>query len=107
MHCAIQSYCKSISRPVFYVNSPEDLICSAPKPVRVGESLEGTIQDQGGPLYDFLIEEYSPHNPPIIIVDYRKFKADDVVRFNDLLAKVKERKADGIPLPESAVVWGY
>ena len=99
----LQQYCKSTSRPFFCINSPKDLVCSAPFTLREGAT--GTLKNgPGGPLYDFLIQHSKAGTKPVIIVDYRQFSASDIVRFNALLDKI--RLADGTPLPVDAQVIG-
>jgi hypothetical protein len=104
MHFALQAQCRATRRPLFYANSPDDLICSSPYVYR-REDNTGAIRYSGGPLYDFL---HAPRNacelPPVIVVNYENFNADDVIRFNSLLDKV--RKVDGIPVAEDIKVIG-
>lgn len=56
----------------------------------------------GGPLYDFL--KKNTGQSPVLVVNYDRFKADDIVRYNSLLDKI--RKADGTTLAEDVVVLG-
>jgi hypothetical protein len=102
----LQTYCNSICRPVFYIHSPDDLICQAPF-VRLKE-LNGSVgepcQGPGGALYNFLQRPCTPDNPPILIVNYSNFSADDIVRFNALLDN--ERFADGVAVPKDAKIIG-
>lgn len=92
-------YCQSISRPVFCVNSPSDLVCSSPYIAREGE-VGFLHQAPGGPLYDFL----QAHPDGVLLVNYDAFKADDIVHFNALLEKV--RYADGEKIPETTLILG-
>ncbi|BCA94633.1 hypothetical protein TUM19329_09940 [Legionella antarctica] len=99
----LQQQCKSTSRPCFYIHSPQDLICSAPYIKRDGTT--GLIKrGPGGPLHQFLMEHSKDGSNPVLIVNYDRFSATDIVRFNALLDK--ERLADGSPLPEKATVIG-
>lgn len=107
----LQDYCKSITRPVFYVNSPDDLVCLAPYIARDKQADTGELLDTGqykkgpgGQLYDFLTANYQSDNPPILIINYENFEADDIVRFNAILDD--KRRADGTDLPESMIVIG-
>ena len=103
LQLAIQHHCQTIKRPIFYVDSPEDLICSAPYMARLGDI--GEVQDgPSGRLHEFLSKEYSPDNPPIVLVNYLKFKPDDVIRFNGIVGKINTRNADGTRLPKEAIV---
>lgn len=105
MHLSLQGYCQSISRPFFYVNSPDDLICSAAYLAREKDSAIGRLtKGPGGPLYDFLKAQQEKANPPVLIVNYDNFDADDIVRFNGLLDS--RRHADGTELPEDMLVIG-
>lgn len=99
----LQAYCQKISRPFFYINSPDDLICSAPFVKRQGNQGQLT-RGPGGPLYDFLQANTDPVNPPVLIINYDHFTADDIVRFNTLLDKVQ--LTDGTPLPQGTIVIG-
>lgn len=104
LHRSLQIHCNKIKRPVFYVNSPEDLICSATYVKREKDDKGVLAHGPGGRLYDFLQANQDKANPPIIIVNYDCFGADDIVRFNGLLDK--HRHADNTPLPECAIVIG-
>lgn len=99
----LNAHCHAIKRPIFVVNSPDDLVCSAPFVKKVGD--KGLIcRGPGGPLYDFLQANQDPGNPPVILINYDNFEADDIVRFNAILDK--KRSADGSLLPECALVVG-
>ncbi|MBX3709144.1 MAG: AAA family ATPase [Gammaproteobacteria bacterium] len=103
MSLTLQRYCKNIHRPFFYVHSPDDLICSAAYVEREGKI--GVLKEKpGGPLHQFLITHQDKTNPPVLIVNYDQFDADDIIRFNALLDEI--RKADGTLLPECAMVVG-
>ncbi len=109
LQLSLQSHCQHISRPFFYVNSPEDLVCSAPFLERqvdqINHVVKGVLRKgPGGPLHDFLIKEQDKGNPPVLIVNYDNFDADDIVRFNGLLDMT--RHADGTELPADALVIG-
>jgi uncharacterized protein YjbI with pentapeptide repeats len=106
LHAALQSHYHKNSTPVFCINSPDDLICSAPYIRKNGkDSTTGTLVDgPGGPFYEFLKQEYKEDNPPVILVNYSAFDPNDVVRFNTLLDN--KRKADGIELPEDVIIIG-
>ncbi|KTC78265.1 DUF5617 domain-containing protein [Legionella brunensis] len=101
LQLSLQNYCQHTSRPVYYVNSPNDLICSAAFIERQG--IQGVLrQGPGGPLYDFL--QANRNNSPVLIVNYAHFSADEIVRFNGLLDDI--RHADGTLLPESTQILG-
>lgn len=95
---ALEDKARKNKRPVFYVHSAEDLICSARWVKRdLKNSLTGTVQaGPGGPLYDFL--QKNRHSNPLILINYDHFTPNDIVRFNALLDD-KKPNADGTPLP--------
>ncbi|MGQ3889158.1 AAA family ATPase [Legionella sp. CNM-1927-20] len=103
LQISLQDYCKRTSRPYFYINSPDDLVCSAPFIKRTGKI--GALQKgPGGPLHDFL-ESYRTSTAPVyLIVNYDNFDADDIVRLNALIDKAPN--ADGTPLPVNTQIIG-
>ncbi|WED44179.1 DUF5617 domain-containing protein [Legionella cardiaca] len=103
LQLVLQNYCQHVSKPVYYINSPDDLVCSAPFIERKGT--QGIIcQGPGGPLYDFLEAHRHTAEAPVLIINYAHFSADDIVRFNGLLDDI--RHADGTLLPESTSIIG-
>jgi hypothetical protein len=109
---ALQQYCLSTERPVFYVDSPDDLICSARwiETTNKDGKITGNVREgPGGPLYQFL--EKNREKKPIIIVNYNNFTASDLAKFNTLLddynpeAK-KEPTVDTVPLGQNTRVIG-
>ncbi|QDQ38957.1 hypothetical protein E3226_000325 [Legionella geestiana] len=105
LHYALERHCRHISRPVFYVHTPDDLVCQAPFVRMADNGREGIpCRGPGGRLYDFLTQPYTRDNPPVLIVNYSRFKADDLVRFNALLDDT--RLADGVPVPKEAIILG-
>ncbi|MCL9682529.1 hypothetical protein [Legionella maioricensis] len=104
LQLAVLNHCLSVSRPVYCINSPDDLVCSAPFIRREGE--KGILQKgPGGPFYDFLMKPVDVANPPVVLVNYDAFNADDIVRYNSLLDQ--ERLADGTPLSAHVQVIGF
>ncbi|EKD92108.1 MAG: hypothetical protein ACD_29C00179G0001, partial [uncultured bacterium] len=102
---ALEDYChkQKAHHPIFYIHSPDDLVCAAAYIERVGN--QGIVKKgPGGALYDFLTAQYDQSAVPILIVNYEKFHADDIVRLNALLDK--KRSVDNIPLPDNMVVVG-
>lgn len=96
---ALENYCHSTHRPVFYVHKPEDLICASPSIKAVNGR---GIMERGptGPLYQFL-----KNNPNgVLIVNYSSFSAEDLVRWNALLDA--HRKVDNVDLPQDMAVIG-
>lgn len=103
LRLALMRYAKNTDRPVYYIHSPEDLICSAPFIKRVKN--KGILQKgPGGALHDFLTKEHHTTQPPVLIVNYEQFSAEDLVRFNSLLDK--NRFADGTPVPKDTMIIG-
>ncbi len=101
-----QEYRKT-GRPVYYIDSPDDLRCSSPYLATTGLSPDDHLIGElrhgpGGPLHEFL----STHRDadPVLIVNYAAFDPDDMVRLNSLLDKV--RRADSTPVPKKATVIG-
>ena len=102
---AFQHYCHIQQYPVYYINSPEELVCSSSYIKRTGS--KGVIEEgPGGALHEFLIRPYEAHNPPKIGVNYDEFTPADRVRLNSLLDN-KTPKADGTPLPPGTQVIGF
>jgi len=98
----LQQYATNIHRPVFYVDSPNDLICSATWMQKNQNNTGVLCNGPGGALYDFL--QTNKDNDPLLIVNYERFNADDMVRFNGLLDK--EPNADGTALPAGTQIIG-
>jgi len=97
MQLHLQAYCLHTSREYFYINSPDDLICSAPF-IRDGLLCKGP----GGPLHDFLTAQHA--HPPVLIVNYDAFETNDIVRLVSLVGN--QRLADGTPLPDNLKLIG-
>ncbi len=103
-------HAKNIARPVFYIHSPDDLVCSAPFIQRNDiDRNRGVLHQEatgGGPLHDFLVQNKSNSDDraPILIVNYANFEAEDIVRLNSLLND--KREADGTPVPDNALIIG-
>ncbi len=101
----LRKQAESIQRPVFYVESPSDLVCASRYIKREGD--KGYVTSgPGGPLHEFLTQHTDKANPPIIIVNYDSFKANDIVRLNSLLDANHHRNVDGTPLSAEAMVIG-
>ena len=101
----LEAHCKQMSRPCFYIHSPDDLVCSAAFIQREPGGNKGiSTKGPGGPLHTFLTAAYDKHNPPVLIVNYDNFDADDIVRFNSLLDD--KRYVDYTPLSPDTMVVG-
>lgn len=101
----LQKECLNTSRPVFYVNSPDDLRCSAPWIEQNFENNQGILRKApGGALYEFL-KKYQDNKPaPVLMVNWDNFSAREIVQFNSLLDKT--RIVDGVTVPQSVHVIG-
>lgn len=104
---SLEQYWHSQGRPVYYIDSPDDLRCSGPFLATTGYTENGDFLGQlkrgpGGPLHAFLTSHRD--DDPVVIVNYAAFEADDMVRLNSLLDKT--RRADSTPVPKKATVVG-
>ena len=104
---SLEQYWRAQGRPVYYIDSPDDLRCSGPFLETTGYTEEGAFLGQlkrgpGGPLHAFLTSHRD--DDPVVIVNYAAFEADDMVRLNSLLDKT--RRADSTPVPKKATVVG-
>lgn len=101
----LQQSCQSSSRPLFYINSPDDLICAAQRIEKEKNTNRGSLKDgQGGALHQFLTDEYKSDTSPILLVIFEKFSKDDIVRFNNLLDT--EGNIDGTKIPAHMMIIG-
>lgn len=100
----LRQVARDTHRPVFYIDSPDDIRCHAPRLIREtglsGKMLEG----KGGDLYEFLTNHHTEH--PVLIVNWNNFTAEEIVRFNSLFDRVDRRKADKIAIPKDTTVLG-
>lgn len=103
LRMSLLSHCKNIQRPVFYIDSPDDLVCDANYLTRDGK-IGKVNKGPGGALYDFLTAKYDKSNPPVLVVNYDNFDADDIVRLNTLIDK--NRRVDTTRVPKSMRVIG-
>ncbi len=97
----LEQYCNSMSRSVFYIDEPKDLICSAASLFRHANHDGEVRPGPGGPLYHFLQTAPRPH---VLIVNYDNFQPDEIVSFNSLLDT--EPSADRTPLALGTIVIG-
>ncbi|MGQ3887741.1 AAA family ATPase [Legionella sp. CNM-1927-20] len=104
LNYALEHHCQRKSRPVFRIEHPDDLLCASPFVAYDDKTQTGQLRKgPGGRFYDFL--KANQGKAPVILVNYDRFSASDLVRFNSLLDET--RKVDGIPLPaEDALVIG-
>ena len=88
--------------PTFYIHSPDALKCTGRRVVRGNNNDGQIINGPYGPLYDFIV--MSQNRRCILIVNFIDFTAEEIVRFNTMLDKV--RKIDGILLGQTLTVLG-
>jgi hypothetical protein len=103
MLLSVQKHCMRIKRPVFYVHSPSDVMCKADYLKKEG-NVGTIIPGPGGALHDFLTAPYTKDKPPVLLINYANFSPSELVGLNALLDK--ERRADGIAVPEDALIIG-
>ena len=91
-------------KDVFFVNSADDLICSLPFIQRNDKnSSKGAVVDDkpGGALYDFLTQNLEKQK--VLIIDYSKFTASEIVKYNAILDET--RSVDGVAIPKGLVIY--
>ncbi|MDP1604630.1 MAG: AAA family ATPase [Legionella sp.] len=104
LHYLFEQEASLLDTPVFYADTPSDLICSAPFIHREGEI--GVLrQGPGGPLYDFLIKNRNSAKPPVLLINYTGFTAQDIVHFNNMLDDC--RTVDGMKIPDNLKIIGF
>jgi len=101
----IQKQMLSLGKQVYYIHSPEDLICSAPWTERNLQTNTGVLRPATFPPGDKLRKFLNTKHPnPALVVNWSNFKAEDIVKFNSLLDK--KRKADGVDIPDNTLIVG-
>lgn len=101
---AIQKLALNTGHPVFYIDSPDDLVCSS-RVFKRGSDNAGEWHAKGGLLYDFIQETQHANRPPVFIINYAKFSADDIARISNSLYD-KTANADGTPLRKDTLIIG-
>lgn len=91
------------SQPVFYINSPNDLICSKAYISRNDNNIS-LNPGPGGQLYDFLETCKKNNKSPLLVIDYTNFTANDIIRFNSILDS--KPYVDGTKLPDKTNIIG-
>ncbi|MBN9287981.1 MAG: hypothetical protein BGO43_00545 [Gammaproteobacteria bacterium 39-13] len=99
-HLLLQRSLLKRQRPFYYLHDPQDLVCSANWIAHHEDNTGQIMPGPGGPLHVFLQE--NAHLSPVLIVNFNRFKADDIVKFNSLLND--ERFIDGTAVPTKALV---
>jgi hypothetical protein len=100
VYYSLHQHCQ---RPIYYIHSPEDVVCAAPFISLQADGTGLTCKGPGGPLHDFLTRDHGGQ-APVLVINYETFLAEDIVRLNTLLDK--ERRADGTRVPQSAQIIG-
>lgn len=100
----LQKHCERISRPIFYIDSPDELVCSSPF-IKTEDYQTGVLTPgPGGPLHNFLTTVWDKANPPVLLINYNNFEAEDLIRLNAILDE--KRIADGTEVPEHIRIIG-
>lgn len=102
LYHALLTYCLTIKRPMFYVHSPDDLLCPASNMFYRPDGSGELRRERHSPIYQFLSDRQKEKG--VIVVNYDNFKPDDFVRFNTLLDA--QRSVDGIEVPDSMLIIG-
>ncbi len=97
----LETFCKT-KRPVYYIQSAEDLICSG-NYIEYDENFQGKSKSgPGGALYNFI--QKHKNDSPLFIINYNNFSLDQFAPFNALLDSFN---ADGIALPKNSFIIGF
>ena len=96
LHIAIEDYAKEKQYPIYYIHSPDDLVCSAPFVQKNQDHSGQVMPGPGGELHAFLSQINLDIS--ILVVNYQQFKADDMVRCKALL-DMNHRLASKINIP--------
>ncbi|MBL0318243.1 MAG: AAA family ATPase [Alphaproteobacteria bacterium] len=102
LQLALEQQCIKQKRPLFFANSPDDLVCSAPFIKRLDDMQGKIVNPPAGRLVEFL--ETHKNSNPVIIINYDNFKADEIIQFNSILDN--KRMVDGYAVPEDTLVLG-
>jgi len=97
-----QAQCKKMNRPVIYLDSAKEIVCSAPWIERQGD--EGVLKlGPGGKCHSFLLNNAGKR--PVILVNWDNFGPNELVRFNSMLDA--PRLMDGTPISKDALIIGF
>lgn len=102
LQCHLLAQAQKDGRPVFCINSPEDLVCSAKFIRRLDQEKGQASLGPGGPLHDFLTRHQDPKNPPLLLINYEALKGK-TIRYHALL---DQQLADNTPLPAHTQIIG-
>lgn len=104
MMLVLQHVAKNTGRPIFVINSPEDVECAGQWLKRDTKFNVGKLVDgPGGRLHDFLTMHQNSSNA-VLLINWNNFSPDELVRYNSLIDA--SRSADGTPLPKNTTVVG-
>lgn len=103
LRLSLQKQCNASDWPVYYIHSPEDLVCSASYIKRDSNNHGLLHKGPGGPLHEFLTANHGLQSPTLI-VNYEQFSTEDIVKFNALLDE--KRVADGTPVSADTMLIG-
>lgn len=102
---ALQRDCIAHHRAVFYIRSPEDLMCSSPYVQKdKGGNKCSLHQGPGGPLEAFLRANQANTPPPVLIINYEAFRTEDYICFNSMLDDIGI--VDTVLLPKDTLIIG-
>lgn len=94
------------NRPIFYVDSPEQLRTSLRRLKLNRDKNEcEMIEPPAGLLHDFLMTHQHTDPPPVIVINWENFTFSDMVQFNSVIDTDK-RRVDNTPIPPSATIVG-
>lgn len=103
LRLSLQKQCSAYNWPVYYIHSPEDLVCSASYIKRDANNHGLLHKGPGGPLHEFLTTNHGLQSATLI-VNYEQFSTEDIVKFNALLDE--KRVADGTPVSADTLIIG-
>jgi hypothetical protein len=97
---------KSSGRPIFYVDSPDQLRTSLKRlKLNADRTLCEIVNPPAGLLHDFLIQHLHTDPPPIIVINWENFKPSDMVQFNSVI-DVANRRVDNTPISAGTTIVG-
>ena len=98
----LQQYCKNSNRRVFYIDSPNDMVCAAAYLESQPDNTGSIKKGPGGRLHRFLTDAANVSSPPIIIINYDSFTASELIGFNSVLDN--PARIDGTNLPTNTKI---
>lgn len=102
---SLEKHCLDNKRPYFVINTPEELVCFSSFIAYDEKTNSGVVHSEphyGGHFYNFLIN--NKNKSPVVLIDYDKFPAEDIVRFNTIIDK--KRSINNYPLEEDVLLIG-